>query len=122
MQPDHGSMWRYHWGGKSIQIADIACFPGSSGSPVLIVDEGTYKSKTGGIVMGSDRIVLLGVLYAGPQWTAEGDIKVREIPTAREQITVETGVMIHLGYIVKAKEILALGEHMKNELQTQGAL
>ena len=110
------------WEGKSIQIADIACFPGSSGSPVLIVDEGTYKSKTGGIVMGGDRIVLLGALYAGPQWTAEGDVKVREIPTSRERITVKTGVMIHLGYIVKAKEILALGEHMKKAFQSQGAL
>lgn len=110
------------WEGKSIQIADIACFPGSSGSPVLIMDEGTYKSKSGGMVLGSDRIVLLGALYAGPQWTAEGDVKIREIPTAQERITVETGVMIHLGYIIKAKEILALGEHMKKVLQSQGAL
>lgn len=110
------------WEGNSIQIADIACFPGSSGSPVLIVDEGTYKSKTGGIVMGGDRIVLLGALYAGPQWTAEGDVRVREIPTSRERITVETGVMIHLGYVVKAKEILALGAYMKNMLRSQGAL
>ncbi len=110
------------WEGKSIQIADIACFPGSSGSPVLIVDEGSYKSKSGGMVLGSDRIVLLGALYAGPQWTAEGDVKIREIPTSRERITVETGVMIHLGYIVKAKEILTLGEHMKNVFQSQGAL
>lgn len=109
------------WEGKSIQIADIACFPGSSGSPVLIVEEGFHKSKDGAIT-GGERIVLLGALYAGPQWTAEGDIKVREIPTAREKLTVETGVMIHLGYIVKAKEILALGEYMKNELRSQGAL
>ncbi len=41
---------------------DIAVFPGSSGSPVLIYNAGSYYDKKKGIVIGS-RTIFLGVLY-----------------------------------------------------------
>lgn len=33
--------------GRSIGVADLACFHGSSGSPILIANEGMYGTKTG---------------------------------------------------------------------------
>lgn len=105
--------------GNSIGVIDAACFPGSSGSPVLIVNEGMYKVKTG-TVIGS-RIIFLGVLSAGPQMTAEGQIVIQGIPTINQPISL-TRLMIHLGYIVKAKEIITLGEHVKRILQASGVL
>ncbi|GAB6285336.1 MAG: hypothetical protein STSR0009_15370 [Methanoregula sp.] len=91
--------------GKSITVIDAACFPGSSGSPVLIFKEGMYQTKKG-LMMGK-RILLLGVLYGGPQMTVEGDIEIKNIPTVKQQIS-ETSIPIHLGYVIKAKEILKL--------------
>lgn len=106
--------------GKSVCVIDVACFPGSSGSPVLIVNECMYSTKTGA-QLGSSRAILLGVLFAGPQITAEGQIVIQDIPTGKHPFSV-TKLMIHLGYIVKAKEVLTLGEHIKKVLQANGSI
>lgn len=99
--------------GKSIGLADIASFPGSSGSPILVVNEGSFTSPSG-ICIGS-RLIFLGVLYAGPQFTANGDIKIVEIPTAQTPIS-RTNIPTHLGYYVKAKELITLKEHILSML------
>lgn len=104
--------------GSSIGVIDAACFPGSSGSPVLIINEGAYGTKKG-MQLGSSRAVLLGVLFAGPQMTAEGKIEIQDIQTSSQPVSI-TRLMIHLGYIVKAKEILVLGEHVKKILREKG--
>ena len=99
--------------GKSIGLADIASFPGSSGSPILILNEGSFTSQSG-FCIGS-RLIFLGVLYAGPQFTANGDIKIVEIPTAKTPIS-RTNIPTHLGYYVKAKELITLKEHILSML------
>jgi hypothetical protein len=91
-------------------VIDAACFPGSSGSPVLLLNEGLFSDKRGNTRMGTGRVVLLGVLFAGPQLTLEGTINVKPIPTVQVPIS-ETKVMIHLGYVVKSREILRVAEH-----------
>jgi hypothetical protein len=107
--------------GRSTTVIDAACFPGSSGSPVLIVNEGgTYSTKSGAFT-GYTRVVLLGVLFSGPVITAQGEIVSETIPTSQQSISL-TRLMIHLGYIVQAKEIKVLGEHIKQILQASGNL
>ncbi|MEG4007629.1 serine protease [Microcoleus sp. Pol11C1] len=106
--------------GRSTNVIDAACFPGSSGSPVLIVNEGIYSTKSSMTVVGS-RVVLLGVLFSGPCITAQGEIVIETIPTSQQPISL-TRLMIHLGYIVQAKEIKVLGEHIKQILQASGNL
>ncbi|MNR86723.1 hypothetical protein D3C72_175780 [compost metagenome] len=91
--------------GKSITVIDAACFPGSSGSPVLVVNEGFYRNKSGTVV--GDRAILLGVLASGPCMTASGQVTIVDIPTKQAAIA-STQIMIHLGNIVKAKEIVKL--------------
>lgn len=105
--------------GKSQMVVDIASFPGSSGSPVLIVNEGMYGTKTGTHV--GSRGILLGVLFAGPQTTTDGEIVIEKIPTSKIPIAI-TAMMIHLGYVVKSKEILVLCEAMSNHYREQGRL
>jgi hypothetical protein len=100
--------------GKNIGITDIACFPGSSGSPIMIVNEGIYVNKGGATVIGS-RALFLGVLFAGPTFSAEGTIMTQAIPTISKSFSV-TSLMIHLGYFVKAKEIIVLGDHLRKTL------
>lgn len=99
--------------GKSQGVVDIACFPGSSGSPILSYASGAYLDKKSQSFTIGGKVTLLGLLFGGPAYTSEGKIEIKEIPT--QQIPVATSQQfIHLGYYVKAKEILVLCEHIKN--------
>jgi hypothetical protein len=112
--------------GRPISVIDMACFPGSSGSPVLIVDEGSYVNKAGCLMAGVNRLICLGVLYAGPSFTAKGEIITKEIPTEDTEVPTgnislsQTPVMIHLGYIVKARELIVLGEAVRAYARSRG--
>jgi len=102
--------------GKPLGAVDIAAFPGSSGSPILILNQGSYSTPNG-ITIGS-RIMLLGVLAAGPQFTAEGEIEIVDIPTANAPVVV-TRIPIHLGYYIKSRELLVLKQHLVSQLHTK---
>jgi hypothetical protein len=102
--------------GRRQGVVDMACFPGSSGSPVFLYDSGTYFDKRDGALKSGSRHALLGVLFAAPHHTREGTIVVRDIPTAatkRVPIPI-TSSMSHLGYYVKASQVVRLAEHVKN--------
>lgn len=55
-----------NFNGKRIGVVDMACFPGSSGSPIFIINEGTYTDKKNNAMVFGSRIVFLGILYSGP--------------------------------------------------------
>ena len=97
------SDYKRDWNGRKEFLIDAACFPGSSGSPVLLFEIGSYKTRKA-TVMGS-RIRLLGVLYAGPQHTVEGDIKVVTVPTQQKAVAV-AGIPNNLGIIIKSEQLL----------------
>lgn len=99
--------------GKKIGVVDLAVFPGSSGSPIFIANQGSYGTKKGTII--GSRIYLLGVLFGGPVFNAEGEVVVSEVPTNQE-IKSHTQVMINLGYYVKSKEIIAMCDDIKSKL------
>lgn len=103
--------------GKSIGVVDMACFPGSSGSPVVISMMG-YHDKYGNYLVGTNKTILLGLLSSGPYVTQSGKIEIKEIPTATVAPVATYTQMIHLGYYVKAKEILRLCEHIQKILLT----
>lgn len=86
-------------------LVDIAAFPGSSGSPVMILNEGSYSTPKG-ITVGT-RCLLLGVLYGGPQYRADGTLEIVEVPTGHIP-SVTTQIPVHIGAYVKAQEILTL--------------
>jgi hypothetical protein len=93
--------------GKKEIMIDAACFPGSSGSPVFIFNEGGYRDKKGNTFMGKSRVILLGILYAGPQHTAEGDIQIIDIPTGQSPIAISR-IPNNLGLVIKSERILEL--------------
>ena len=102
--------------GQPVGVVDIAVFPGSSGSPVMILNEGSYRTAKA-LTIGS-RIKLLGVLYAGPQFAADGTIDVVQIPTHMIPVA-RTSIPVHLGYYIKASELLVLKEHVLNTLRNR---
>ena len=91
-----------------IGLLDMACFPGSSGSPIFILNENIYSDKQGNSYVGS-RIIFLGILFQGPLYNAEGSLVVTNIPT-KQEITAETPIMTNLGYYVKSSELLKFKE------------
>ncbi len=92
------------WNGRPEFIIDIACFPGSSGSPVLLYNIGSYTKSTGTTVLGAHRIKLLGILYAGPIQQITGEIEIVEIPTENRPIPVST-IPINLGIVIKSSTL-----------------
>ena len=94
----------YDFNEKGIGLADMACFPGSSGSPIYILNENGYADKNGNHYLGNSRIILIGILFAGPQYDAQGDIVVKNIPT-QQKVQTSTPIMTNLGYYIKSTEL-----------------
>lgn len=95
------------WNGRKETVIDAACFPGSSGSPVFLFSEGGYVDKKGNTNIGGTRIKLLGILYAGPQHTATGEIEIVNVPTSTKQRTI-TGIPNNIGIVIKAEKLMDL--------------
>ena len=95
-----------NWNQEKQFLIDAACFPGSSGSPVFLFEDGMIRLGSGSYSPGS-RVALLGILWGGPLFEYEGKIKQQPIPTA----VVDTPVistMMNIGYVVKAEEIIVI--------------
>jgi hypothetical protein len=97
---------RLDWNGKPEFLIDAACFPGSSGSPVFLLNEGAYVTKNG-LHLGGGRLKLLGVLYAGPQHTVEGQIKIVTVPTVDKPVAFST-IPNNLGMVIRATSLVEL--------------
>ena len=82
-------------------MIDASCFPGSSGSPVYLLNQGGYPTKNGQVI-GKGRIKLLGTLYAGSQFTVAGNIVVQTIPTTNKAVSV-TNIPNNLGFVIKSR-------------------
>jgi hypothetical protein len=94
------------WNGARQFVIDAACFPGSSGSPVFLYEDGAIRQPGGAVGIGF-RARLLGVLFAGPLFTAEGRMEQRAIPTGLQEVPVHDQMM-NLGFVVHADAILEL--------------
>lgn len=100
--------------GVAMTVIDMACFPGSSGSPVILHNVGTFTDRKGTTNIGT-RTIFLGVLSSGPTMQADGKIIIRNIPTTAEPIA-QIRLMMNLGYIIKSKEIAALAAAIQSKL------
>lgn len=92
--------------GRREFVIDAACFPGSSGSPIILFNKGGYTDKNGNLNWGQGRLMLLGILYAGPQQTVEGDIRIVTIPNSQQKALSISHIPNNLGYIIKSDAIL----------------
>ncbi|PEN69785.1 serine protease [Bacillus toyonensis] len=101
-----------NYNGRDEILIDAACFPGSSGSPVLLFNENGYTTKDGTTHLGATRVLLLGVLYAGPQFTATGEIVVTNVPTSTQPLAVSR-IPMNLGMVIKANKLLDFEELLK---------
>ena len=102
----------FDYNGKKEFMIDAACFPGSSGSPVFIFNEGGYRDKRGNTYLGATRVILMGVLYAGPQHTTTGEVRIIDVPTSQRPIAIST-IPNNLGLVIKSERIAELEKLFK---------
>ncbi len=86
------------YNGRREFLIDAACFPGSSGSPVFLYEEGFVNNN--GVPSFGRRALFLGVLYAGPEYNKEGKIVVRNVPT-RFEPRAETSIPVNVGFVIR---------------------
>lgn len=94
----------FNYCGKPIFLADMACFKGSSGSPVYLIDSGSYFDKQTNRVKIGSRVYLLGVQYAVPNLKDFGVIFDGDKIAPSEKPVMQA--YINLGMIVKSTELL----------------
>ena len=101
-----------HYNGKPEFVIDAACFPGSSGSPILLYNSGMWMDRSGNAMIGG-RLKLLGILYGGPIRQETGQIKIVPIPTTNVPVPVMP-TMINLGFVVRAEKLLDFEPVLQN--------
>jgi hypothetical protein len=96
------------YSGKDEFLVDMACFPGSSGSPVYVYNNAGYLDRRENSFNLEARLFLVGILYAGPQITNDGQVILAQPP----RVIVES--MMHLGNVIRASALRVLdGEFSK---------
>ena len=97
------------YNGTNEFLIDMACFPGSSGSPIFLYNEhGYFDRRKNARIMGETRVKLLGILYQGPTITNHGNIIIGQEPR------VETPSMMHLGHAIRSSELYAINDLLSN--------
>ncbi|MDO7411880.1 serine protease [Acinetobacter baumannii] len=91
--------------GKNEFMIDAACFPGSSGSPVFLSYIGSYIDPESQALVAGTKILLLGVLYAGPQHTTTGEIKIINVPTVDKPFAISS-IPNNLGLVIQIQKVL----------------
>ena len=102
---------RKDYQGKKETLLDMACYPGSSGSPVFILNQGAFATPKG-ISVGT-RIYLLGVLYGGVEMIAQGILHYASLPNLPVPVT---NIPINLGLMIKAERILEFESMIKKQM------
>jgi hypothetical protein len=92
----------FDYDGKGQFLLDAPSHHGSSGSPVVIANEGSWNTISG-LMMGT-RFRLVGVLFAQMQYGATGEIVTQPVPTTAGQFSV-TQIPMNLGVCIKAHRI-----------------
>lgn len=101
------------YNGRSEFLIDAACFGGSSGSPVIIYDKGTYRNKNDNSVVLGSRLMLIGVLSQGAECGITGEIVKKDEPQKKSPVNAITYVPNNLGYVINSRNIIELEEIIK---------
>ena len=96
--------------GKPVFLIDASVFPGSSGSPVFIYNNGSWSTR-GGQLMSGRRVLLLGVLGSVYRREDESSLRFEEVPAAVRPV-VRTTQMIDLGIVYKARTVVETIDHL----------
>ncbi len=95
---------KLNYNNKKEFLIDIAAFPGSSGSPI-IVKRTPWKVKENSFGVYPE-YYFVGVLYAGPTYSPEiKELEFLRIDELADSLNLKTDIMINLGNVIKSSEI-----------------
>ncbi len=98
---------RISFNGLNQFLISMSCIPGSSGSPIFILNTGVIVRK-GNVSTGtSSRLVLLGIFFKYYYRNENGIVTIANIPT-NPQLISNTKLSIDVGVAISSKEILIL--------------
>ena len=95
---------RISFQGRPVFLIDASVFPGSSGSPVFVFDEGTFLDPKAGLVVGQSRVILLGLVAAVYYKTDVNEVQLATNVTGGKQVVVDKE-MIDLGMVFNHRAI-----------------
>ena len=101
--------------GKKEFLLDIPNYGGSSGSPIVLFNQGSYSSKRGGINIGG-RIALLGINVQSYDYQAEGKLL---LPANNPPIQTMTQVPFNIAIVIKSEELLGFKPILKMIIDSQ---
>ena len=111
------SNYKFDWNGKKEFIVDVSVFPGSSGSPVFLLDEQGYVTKNG-TILGKTRLKLLGIVYAVFLNDIEGNISSVNVPSNRQNIAISSSMPNNLGLVIKSERLLDFEQIFNQKLES----
>jgi len=111
----------YDYKEPGIGIIDIAAFPGSSGSPVFILNEGSYTDVKRHSLLPGSRLIFLGILFSGPVFKQETGIEEAEIPCSINDKTY-VKMMTNLGYYIKASCIMEIKKSIEKIVERASSI
>ncbi len=90
--------------GKPMFLIDASVFPGSSGSPVFVVNPGSYTDRQGNLIFGGGpRIVLLGIVAAVYLHATTGElVPALNLPKVAVKQVMNLGIVYKMRTIVEA--------------------
>lgn len=98
--------------GKKIGVIDVPCLPGSSGSPIFILNEEAYHRKNGNVTVGN-RVMLLGIAVAMPT-RLNKVMLIQKDPTTGNYKTDTKGNLIVQSTDLVIEDDLSLGLYIKS--------
>lgn len=82
------------FGGKKIFLVDGSIFGGSSGSPVFLLNEGTYRSGPTNVTTGN-RMVLVGIIAASIQQVTDEPVVANHVPHVALARELDLGIVFN---------------------------
>lgn len=111
----------YDFNQTGIALADIAAFPGSSGSPIFILNQQGYTDNKGNIHLGTSRLLFLGIIYAVPTLNIQGVITEISIPLTTHLVS-NLDIMTNLGYYIKSNQLNYFRKIIRERLNKENNL
>lgn len=106
----------FKFNNREVFMADIACYRGSSGSPLFIHNDGMWIGRKG---QNFDRspILLIGIASQIPTEISIGSITPSDIPTSTNERIIQND--LNLGIFVKSYKLLDFIPIVKNIITSQ---
>lgn len=91
-----------NYNGQKQFLLDIPIYGGSSGSPVLLFNQGSYSTRKGGVVVGT-RLALLGINVQSINYNAQGKLI---LPPKNPQLSTSTNIPLNVAIVIKSEKLL----------------